>query len=107
QIFAAIGGASAGNCYRIEWIRPDATIAETHDLPGSSGGGGNPRLDSFTVPASGPSGVWSARQYKGGATSGGACAGVATLTLQHTLAIDVARPVLAGATATGGVEGVS
>src|SRR5438128_7160795 len=64
SVFGRISQARNDTCYRIEWVNPSGSVVATHDLPGTSGlnGNGN-RDDSFFIPLSGPSGIWSAKWY--------------------------------------------
>ncbi|TMA89557.1 MAG: DNRLRE domain-containing protein, partial [Deltaproteobacteria bacterium] len=97
-VFASVGGASVGNCYRIDWIRPDTTTAASNFHTGQ-----NPVLDSFTVPASGPSGTWTVKAFKGSSSNCGTATFPASPIV--TSSFDVARAVIVGAVESGGVGG--
>ena len=97
-VFASVGGASVGNCYRIDWIRPDTTTAASDFHTGQ-----NPVLDSFTVPASGPSGTWTVKAFKGSSSNCGTATFPASPIV--TSFFDVARAVIVGAVESGGVGG--
>jgi hypothetical protein len=98
-VFARIAQARNDTCYRVEWINPSGTVVETHNLPGTSGASGNAnRDDSFVVPSTGPSGIWTAKEY---AFANGNFNCTGTPTLDATAPFDVARAVIVGAGTTG------
>jgi hypothetical protein len=97
NIFGRIKGIAKANrsfCYKMEWVRPDGTIAATVFLaPVNSA---TRDVPPFALPAAGPSGKWTLRAFR--ATSSGSCGGTnygATPILSTQF--DVARTVIVGA----------
>jgi hypothetical protein len=84
----------ANRCARIQWKKPDASLAEpAHEIVASAGG---TVADSFTVPSTGPSGIWTATLQQGSTV--GTCAGSSFTTVGQSIQIfDVARVVIVGA----------
>lgn len=84
----------ANRCARVQWKKPDTTLAEpAHEIVADGAG---TITDSFTVPSTGPSGVWSATLQQGSTL--GTCVGSTFTTTGQSIQIfDVARVVIVGA----------
>ena len=97
-------GVSQNRCYKVDWVNPSGSVVQTGNVEPNALDVGTP--PSFVVP-SGPSGVWQVKLYEAGGN--GAC-NTATFpgypgSPDKTLSFDVARAVIIGAVATGGVGG--
>lgn len=101
-IYAQLTAGGSGTCYRIRWLDPTSNVVQTNTFGPGATSYGPPTIPSFTVPATGPSGTWSAivDQNTGGTCSSFSSAG-------NAVVFDVARAVVIGAgtaasDATGG-----
>ena len=96
NIYARLKGIPKSNrtfCYKVEWLRPDGTIATTLFLEPVAGA--NRDISTFTLPATGPSGKWTLRTFR--ATITGVCAGKTYNALPTaSVQFDVARAVIVG-----------
>ncbi len=97
-----LNGVSLNRCYKVDWVDPFGSVVQSSNFePGTMD-----TMPSFVAP-SGPSGVWQVRLYE--ADANGVCSGASFSTYPgspiKTLNFDVAKAVIIGAVATGGVGG--
>src|SRR5438552_11149893 len=95
-VFATLSAQNHTKCYRIEWRDPSNAVAQTTNFTATS----VDINDSYTIAASGPSGVWTVYVYEG--PGGGACTFSPTPLFTRTF--DVARAVIIGALADNYVD---
>jgi len=58
-VFARLSGQQNNRCYRIEWLDPSNSVVQTHDFTPTTGNDD----DSYNLPVSGSSGVWTVKVY--------------------------------------------
>src|SRR6266480_6111508 len=100
SVFARLSGQQNGRCYRIDWVDPSNSVVQTNSFSPTSGFDD----DSYNLPPSGSSGVWTVKVYEAN-NGNGPCSGAtfpASPTLTRTF--DVARAVVIGALADNYVD---